>query len=51
MKKHNRIQSRKAKLGKTWCASCDRDLVGVGEKCKVCGNREKKANKKPYEGD
>lgn len=50
-KKHNRIQKRKAKLGKHWCIACDMSLVSNGEKCTICGNKEKKVNKKPYPGD
>jgi len=44
--KPNRRKSQQAKLGFFWCVSCDRQLVTKGEKCKVCGHREQKRNKK-----
>lgn len=40
----NRIFARKLRKGKFWC-SCDRFLLRPGQKCPVCGNREKRVNK------
>lgn len=47
-KKSNR-EKRMApgKAGRIWCKRCDRDLVGVGEKCGYCGHiRDKRTYKK-----
>ena len=47
LRKFNRINAHRiAKSGKSWCGSCDRALVGVGQKCPVCGKREKRVDKK-----
>ena len=39
--KYNRRKKTEPMSGKFWCEFCDRYLVGVGEKCNVCGNRLK----------
>lgn len=45
-KKINRIKvHRIPKPGKFWCPSCDRYKVGIGQKCPVCGNKERKVDK------
>lgn len=33
----NRTRKTKPKQGFYWCFGCDANLVGPGEKCKVCG--------------
>lgn len=39
----NREQAMKPRLkGKFWCNHCDANLVGLGEKCAVCGKRSGK---------
>lgn len=46
LKKFNRIKvHRTPKLGKSWCGSCDRALLGVGQKCPICNKREKRVDK------
>jgi hypothetical protein len=42
----NRQKSRIAKLGESWCCGCDRNIIGDGEICKVCGYRHKTKKKK-----
>jgi len=37
----NRQKSKRASLGLSWCPGCDRNLIGDGEKCKVCGYHHK----------
>lgn len=38
----------KFKRGKSWCDSCDMNIVAHGVKCGVCGNRQyAKKQKKP----
>ncbi len=37
-KHYNRECSRAPKAGKHWCDKCDRDYLGSGEKCSLCGN-------------
>lgn len=39
--KNNRYHKTKPKLGIVWCGGCDRNLVGRGRKCDVCGYIEK----------
>lgn len=31
----------------SWCGSCDRSLVREGERCGVCGHRQKTKHRKP----
>jgi hypothetical protein len=46
LRKINRIKAhRTPKHAQFWCGKCDMDKVGVGEKCKVCGYRERKVDK------
>jgi hypothetical protein len=35
----NRDASRRPKMGKFWCWSCDMYFLGEGEKCPVCKQR------------
>lgn len=47
--KFNRNKNTQPKLGKGYCGSCDRALVGKGSKCHVCkakmtGNTRKSVN-------
>jgi len=44
-RKLNRLMARKPRLGFTWCWCCDRDVVGDGDKCRVCGKRNGKRRK------
>jgi hypothetical protein len=32
----NRTMARRPKRGSGWCSSCDRAIVGNGQKCPVC---------------
>lgn len=43
--KRNRMRVKKPKLRSYWCV-CDRDLVGMGRKCAVCGRRNLTGKKK-----
>lgn len=36
-KKTNRECRLTPKRGLFWCWKCDRNIIGVGEKCSVCG--------------
>ena len=45
IRKQNRMRVKKPKLRSYWCA-CDRDLVGMGRKCAVCGRRNLTGKKK-----
>lgn len=38
-RKLNRLQARTPKGGLFWCDKCDRNHVGKGEKCSLCGFR------------
>ena len=44
--KINRIIKTSPKLGKFWCHSCDRALIGKGNKCPICGIKDKSKHKK-----
>ena len=46
VKKRNRIEKLRPKLGRFWCGGCDAYLLSKGEKCPICGNRESKRRKK-----
>ena len=46
-KETNREKSKRAKLGYSWCQSCDCNLVGQVGKCRVCGAR---VNRKKVKG-
>ena len=38
--KPNRTAARAARLGKSWCGGCDRQIVAQGgAKCPLCGRR------------
>lgn len=41
-KKINRLTSRMPNKGLYWCDKCDRNAIGDGEKCKVCGYQNRK---------
>lgn len=45
IRKQNRMRVKKPKLRSYWCA-CDRDLVGMGMKCAVCGRLNLTGKKK-----
>ena len=36
-RKVNRWKSKRPRKGMFWCWKCDRETVGVGEKCPACG--------------
>lgn len=44
--KNNRISKTTPKSGKYWCFGCDRFMVGKGQKCQVCGKRDKSKRQK-----
>ena len=35
----NRIRKTEPKRGLVWCDRCDRNIIGHGQKCSVCGFR------------
>lgn len=46
-KKTNREKRMTPKRGKFWCNYCDMCIVGKGQRCAVCGNRDRhRAHKK-----
>lgn len=36
----NRDRARAPRSGRFWCGGCDANLVGKGERCRVCGANE-----------
>jgi len=38
-KKTNREKKLSPKLGYGYCCGCDKDIVALGSKCRVCGER------------
>lgn len=42
----NRDKYTKPKLGRFWCWGCDRYLLAIGQKCPVCGTRDKTKRRK-----
>jgi rRNA maturation endonuclease Nob1 len=47
LRKINRIKAHRIpKMGKHWCRGCDRSYLNDGQKCKICGNRNRKRDKK-----
>ena len=44
--KHNRIAKLSSKRAKFWCIACDMALVAVGQKCPMCGVRDKTKHKR-----
>jgi len=39
--KRNRFFARSPRLGRFWCWRCDRAIVGIGGKCKLCKARHR----------
>lgn len=48
-RKLNRLQARTPKQGLFWCSGCDRNHVGKGEKCNLCGFQHGARTVKPKE--
>ena len=42
----NRDIKRRPQQGKHWCNGCDRNHIGVGSKCDLCGYRHLKRKNK-----
>lgn len=36
----NRERARQPRLGRYWCPGCDRNHIGDGERCSVCGYKQ-----------
>jgi rubrerythrin len=45
--KVNRIHKTLPKKGKYWCYGCDAYLIRKGQKCPICGVRDKSKHQKP----
>ena len=43
----NRDKKTEPKLGKFWCVGCDRAYIGKGNKCPICGIRDKSKHSNP----
>lgn len=39
-RKLNRLARRTPRKGLFWCGYCDRNHVGAGQKCTLCGHRD-----------
>ncbi len=44
--KYNRIKKTAPKLGKYWCSGCDRIIIEKGQKCPICGFKDKTKHQK-----
>jgi len=42
----NRTMKRKPKVRGFWCMSCDACFIHAGQKCPVCGHRDKPGRNK-----
>ena len=40
LRRFNRIKKTEPKKGKYWCYKCDHALVGKGQKCQYCGQKD-----------
>lgn len=46
-KKYNRVKKTQPQSDKShWCIGCDRNLISEGQKCGVCGHKDKSKHQK-----